>query len=159
MPSWNCPDPSCWRAFLEGELPDSEAARLGEHLNDCPACQRTMDGLTEGTGPWLSGASEPARQAGPALRRVMDELKDEPEVVAVSEPSLDFLGPPARAGQLGRLGPYEVLEVIGRGGMGVVLKANDPALNRFVAIKVLAPQWAGTGSARMRFAREARATA
>ena len=75
------------------------------------------------------------------------------------EPALDFLGPPAAPGQLGRFGPYEVLELIGRGGMGIVLKAFDPALRRVVAIKILAPQLATVGSARRRFIREARAAA
>ena len=43
--------------------------------------------------------------------------------------------------------------------MGVVLKAFDPALNRYVAIKVLAPHLAVSGAARQRFAREARSAA
>jgi serine/threonine-protein kinase len=159
MTPWSCPDSSRWRAFLDGELPNAEAARFDQHLNDCRTCQRMLDALTEGTSPWLPGASEPQQQAGPALRRVMDELKDEPEVASVAQPSLEFLDPPDRAEELGRLGRYEVLEVVGHGGMGVVLKATDPALNRFVAIKVLAPQWASSSSARQRFAREARATA
>src|SRR5207248_920009 len=67
--------------------------------------------------------------------------------------------PPDAPDQLGRLGPYQVLGVVGRGGMGVVLKALDPALHRVVAIKVLAPQWAASASARRRFTREARAAA
>src|SRR6202035_2761819 len=50
-------------------------------------------------------------------------------------------------------------EVIGQGGMGVVLKAYDPALNRLVAIKVLAAGVAGSAVARKRFAREAQAAA
>ena len=44
-------------------------------------------------------------------------------------------------------------------GMGWVLKGFDTALNRYVAIKVLAPHLAASGSARKRFAREARAAA
>ena len=62
-------------------------------------------------------------------------------------------------GHMGSLGPYQILEVIGRGGMGVVLKGSDPALARVVAIKVLAPELSFLGSARLRFAREARAAA
>src|SRR4029078_3138457 len=60
---------------------------------------------------------------------------------------------------LGRLGPYEILEVLGRGGMGLVLKARDPVLERAVAIKVLNPGLAHGATARRRFAREARAVA
>ena len=60
---------------------------------------------------------------------------------------------------LGRLGPYEVVGVIGSGGMGVVLKAFDAALNRYVAIKVLAPHLGSSGAARKRFSREAQAAA
>jgi serine/threonine protein kinase len=57
------------------------------------------------------------------------------------------------------LGDYEVMEVLGQGGMGVVLKAFDPALHRPVAIKVLAAEYAANGAARKRFAREAQAAA
>src|SRR6185312_4317330 len=60
---------------------------------------------------------------------------------------------------LGRLGGYDVLEIIGRGGMGVVLKAFDRDLKRCVAIKVLAPHLAQSALARKRFAREAQAAA
>jgi serine/threonine protein kinase len=60
---------------------------------------------------------------------------------------------------LGLIGPYRVTEILGRGGMGVVLKAFDEKLRRFVAIKVLAPHLAGSAAARLRFAREARAAA
>jgi WD40 repeat protein len=58
---------------------------------------------------------------------------------------------------MGRFGKYEVEQVIGRGGMGVVLRALDPELNRLVAIKVIAPQFAASGSMRRRFKREAKA--
>ncbi len=48
---------------------------------------------------------------------------------------------------LGRIDQYEVVEVIGQGGMGVVLRGIDPELNRPVAIKVLSPHLAGVGAA------------
>ena len=55
-----------------------------------------------------------------------------------------------------RLGPYEVLEPIGHGGMGVVYKAFDPALNRMVALKVLPTEFLHDPSFAERFQREIR---
>jgi WD40 repeat protein/serine/threonine protein kinase len=54
---------------------------------------------------------------------------------------------------------YEVIETIGHGGMGVVLKAIDRSLQRIVAIKVLATHLAMSPGARKRFIREAQAAA
>jgi WD40 repeat protein len=73
--------------------------------------------------------------------------------------SLDFLTPSDMPGSLGRLGHYDIQEVIGTGGMGIVLKAFDEKLHRVVAIKVMAAQLATSATARQRFAREAQAAA
>jgi serine/threonine protein kinase len=70
-----------------------------------------------------------------------------------------FLEPPSRPDTLGRLGHYEVLEVLGRGGFGIVLRAFDETLQRVVAVKVLAPHLAVTSPACKRFLREARCSA
>lgn len=70
-----------------------------------------------------------------------------------------LLNPPNHPEMLGRLGRYEIERLIGSGGMGIVFKAIDTELNRPVAIKILAPYLAGSGSAKKRFAREARAAA
>jgi hypothetical protein len=72
---------------------------------------------------------------------------------------LPFLAPPTKPGSVGRLGHYHIQGVVGRGGMGVVLKAFDEKLHRIVAIKVLGPQFATNASARKRFEREAKAAA
>jgi hypothetical protein len=74
-------------------------------------------------------------------------------------PDLSFLSPPREPGHLGRLDHFEILSVVGRGGMGVVLRAHDDSLDRVVAIKVLAPQYAANDGARKRFIREAKAIA
>ena len=73
--------------------------------------------------------------------------------------SLDFLKPSSSPGRIGKLGSYEVLEVTGYGGMGIVLKAHDTKLNRIVAIKVLAPHLSRNAAATKRFLREAQAAA
>ncbi|HEV8383335.1 MAG TPA: protein kinase [Candidatus Acidoferrales bacterium] len=56
-----------------------------------------------------------------------------------------------------RLGPYEVISVIGAGGMGEVYRARDTRLDRIVALKILPHKLADSAEARQRFEREARA--
>ncbi len=58
-----------------------------------------------------------------------------------------------------RLGPYEIGEMIGRGGMGEVYRATDTRLGREVAVKVLSPHLADDPASLARFRREARAVA
>jgi serine/threonine protein kinase len=68
--------------------------------------------------------------------------------------------PPARLPASGtRMGHYLVAEVLGRGGMGVVFSAVDTRLDRRVAIKMLAPEFARRRDLTERFQREARAVA
>src|SRR5262245_310239 len=61
--------------------------------------------------------------------------------------------------RLAQVGDYRILCEIGRGGMGVVYEAEQQALGRRVALKVLPKSAAGDGSAQVRFQREARAAA
>jgi Tol biopolymer transport system component len=56
-----------------------------------------------------------------------------------------------------QLGPYEIVALLGAGGMGEVYRARDTRLDRTVAIKVLSPVIAAAPGFRERFAREARA--
>src|SRR5262249_43824583 len=69
------------------------------------------------------------------------------------------VGRPRKPGVLGRWGHYEIQEVVGRGGMGVVLRAFDARLCRPVALKVMSAELAASATARQRFTREARAAA
>jgi serine/threonine protein kinase len=71
----------------------------------------------------------------------------------------EFLAPPQAPDELGRLGPYRILKVLGHGGMGVVFQAEDPRLQRAVAIKAMLPEQAQKSGAKERFLREARAAA
>jgi serine/threonine protein kinase len=165
----SCPDRRWWQGFLDGTLSASEQNGLAKHLDACPRCLQTLERLTAASHSWPAAALRQAEHeaaAAPALSRVMQELKAEgsqagtyTDPYTASHETLPFLQPAQDAAHMGRLGGYEVIEVIGRGGMGVVLKALDPALHRLVAIKVLAPQWVPSSAARDRFAREARAMA
>ncbi|HMF16835.1 MAG TPA: protein kinase [Gemmataceae bacterium] len=165
----SCPDRRWWQDFLDGTLSAPEQDGLAKHLDSCPRCLQTLERLTAASRSWPAAVllqAENEVAAAPALSRVMQELKAEgsqtgacTDPYAASHDTLPFLQPAEDAAHMGRLGGYEVIEVIGRGGMGVVLKAFDPALHRLVAIKVLAPQWVPSSAARHRFAREARAMA
>jgi serine/threonine protein kinase/dienelactone hydrolase len=55
-----------------------------------------------------------------------------------------------------RLGPYEIVEPLGSGGMGDVYRARDSRLDRQVAIKVLAPEFSEDAERKQRFQREAK---
>ena len=99
--------------------------------------------------------------AGSFLEKTPEELLatlgQEPDVDLDSWKEL--LTPSENNDCLGMLGRYEILELIGRGGMGIVFSARDPQLNRVVAIKMLAPELAANAISVRRFLREAQAAA
>jgi formylglycine-generating enzyme required for sulfatase activity/serine/threonine protein kinase len=72
---------------------------------------------------------------------------------------VEFLLPAQEPDEIGRLGDYRILQVLGSGGMGVVFRAEDPQLKRSVALKAMKPVIAANSEAKARFLREAQATA
>ncbi|TMQ34877.1 MAG: serine/threonine protein kinase [Planctomycetota bacterium] len=148
-------DPRRLDLFLHDRLPEDARHDLEAHLLMCPACRDRLDEMAGGTRWW----DQVRKNLGG------DGAAESWETASLDWPApalstdLDFLKPSDRPGSLGRLGPYEVLEVLGWGGMGVVLRAFDPPLHRPVAIKVLAGEYAASGTARKRFDREAQAAA
>ncbi|HKD37072.1 MAG TPA: protein kinase, partial [Pirellulales bacterium] len=148
-------NPCCSQAMLEAalseELPPDDESRLTRHLEQCDACSAALERLAGGPA-WC-------REAASLLAE--DELDSAASREQWSEIdfTVDHLEPADDPSVLGRLGEYDVLEVIGHGGMGVVLKGFDRQLKRCVAIKVLAPHLAYNAAAKKRFAREAQAAA
>jgi WD40 repeat protein len=162
----DCPEPACWQALFDHAIPPEQEHLYERHLESCPACQHRLDRAEE----CQDDLRRLGRQIGdptnlpldPALSEVLDMLQEEGAAArsGSSEPiDLYFLTPCDKPGVLGTLGEYDVLEVLGEGGMGIVLKAFEPALHRLVAIKILAAAVAGSATARRRFTREAQAAA
>jgi uncharacterized protein (TIGR03067 family) len=139
-----CAGDTALRQQIEAMLQSHQHS--GELLPRSPAAMLADSGATD-----ADATSAFAPQPDPSAT---------PSEQAPGEPNdLSFLAPSAKPEHLGRLGHYEVKEVIGKGGFGIVLRAFDERLHRVVAIKVLAPAYAANGSARKRFIREARAAA
>src|SRR5260370_6664383 len=146
----SCPDPARLHSLLNAQVAEAEQAELTSHLESCENCQQKLDELAAGHDSWSDARELRERRPVPdsALHRVMQKLKGQTNqrTHAESPPEeslpLDFLSPPDSPDYLGQLGPYGVMKVIGRGGMGVVLKALDPSLQRIVAVKVLTPHLA-----------------
>jgi serine/threonine protein kinase len=147
------------------EYPDpvARAAFLDQACAGAPDLRRRVERLLRadaGTDSLLDvpAAGRPATDRSAFHANTTTPAVDE-TLGKSSEPALHFLGPAGRPDSLGRLGHYEVLEVLGRGGFGIVMRAYDETLQRVVAIKVLSPPLAVTSPARQRFLREARSAA
>ncbi len=155
-------------AMLRTDGDGSEQGPLIEHVETCLHCQRRLQELAASNDDWrraghvLSGTgdaearteSEFGQSKIPRFPRWVDRHVEWNESMV-----RQLLQPPNHPEMLGRLGRYEMERLIGSGGMGIVFKAYDSELNRAVAIKLLAPYLASGGSARKRFAREARSAA
>ena len=125
--------------------------QVGNFLEQPVADKLADEGLAPGEGTEEAGAQP--------VQNKLDETRTEGSSSGAAAEVLDFLAPSQKPDSLGRVGHYEILQVVGHGGMGVVFKAFDEKLRRVVAIKVMAPELATSGTARKRFTREAQAAA
>ncbi|QDV25723.1 serine/threonine-protein kinase [Aureliella helgolandensis] len=154
-------------SLLQAQEDSEPYLRASRHVDHCARCQLRLEELAAAPAFWSDAGAILASTGHPlAHEDVADvenpcyrsERKRYPTAWTDSM-AQQLLSPPSHPEMLGRIGRYEVERLIGWGGMGVVFKAFDTELNRPVAIKVLAPFLAGSGAARKRFAREARAAA
>lgn len=161
-------DDQLWQ-LLQGD--DEDHTDSANHLAECPHCQARLEQLAADAKQWSeirdslqkdqefeTGSSSPSGN-DPSRKPRSDRERWQRNHTWTESMAKSLLSPASHPEMLGRIGRYDVERLIGSGGMGVVFKAYDTELNRPVAVKLLAPYLAGSGSARNRFAREARAAA
>lgn len=165
-----CVESQFIQELVDERLSAEQRSQLESHLESCSTCQSALDSLVESDE--LAGKlSKCLQRTTPSLDQSLHEVMACLRATAVTEVSaqlegvrladfaVDYLHPSDDPNALGRLGLYEISEVIGSGGMGIVLKGHDAKLNRVVALKVLTPAFAMNTTARKRFLREAQAAA
>lgn len=152
--SITCVDPARVREFLILPPGSDQRKDWETHLEQCDRCRRLL----------LDVTSEALRNLPASQTATIDRADGQTLVKPLSTPSvrlreIDFLEPPRDPANLGRIGNYELICVVGRGGMGTVYKAHDELLHRTVALKMMSPELAVSDTPRQRFIREARAAA
>jgi len=160
-----CCDPGRIEQLLEGRLTSEEQSQVEQHLEGCATCRDRLETTAADPAYWKEAAAHLRSDAldvetGTAA---LVDIADSDGIASDEKLSAlriaDYFDPTDDPRMLGRFDGYEIVGIIGFGGMGVVLKGFEPALDRYVAIKLLAPHLASSGAARARFAREARAAA
>jgi WD40 repeat protein len=119
------------KAFQSGDMPESELTEVAGHLEACPQCE--------------------------SAARLMDQVPD--AITAAYRQSARAGLSPATPPPPSRIGQYEVLGEVGRGGMGVVYQARHLRLQRIVALKMLVRGEFAEHDERVRFRAEADAVA
>ena len=149
--------------FLESGDAEMYDEQFFAHLEKCEVCRMHFEDAAASKDYWLE--AETMLQPGEFDEASSLEITASGATLCKVDKHvavrriIESLAPTDDPHSLGRIGLYEVTGVIGVGGMGIVLKAFDPSLERVVAIKLLAPHFGNNTKARRRFSREARAAA
>lgn len=155
----NCPSASDLLALRVGSASEELASDVIEHLSTCAACQAAFDTLDESPDSFVrqmrKGIPDAAFLDEPRCWEAIGRAKS----LASPSSETDYQGR-ARATEiesLGTLGEYQLLERIGRGGMGTVYKALHTNLQRLVALKAISDDLTRRPDAISRFYREMQA--
>lgn len=147
-------------AFGLGTLESDEAGQIAAHLCECEDCSATIVNVQDDTFVSLIRSSaSPADQLNQEInesQEIVSNVAADVESNLIGRDHSQFTGLPAELCNHPR---YEILGLIGRGGMGDVYKAQHKVMNRVVALKVIKPELVSNDAAVERFQREVRAAA
>lgn len=172
---------------MSGNAGTAEVESIANHVESCVHCEQTLRQINVDDTLAMQMRTEAGRidkPADPAVQKLIERVRqrtqtpsdataafahdgsqsplsgaDRATSAVTGSEELSFLAPPQARDEIGRLGQYRVLKVLGKGGMGMVLKGHDPQLDRLVALKVMLPHVAADETFKQRFLREARAAA
>lgn len=143
--------------YLHDRL-DADTQEVTQHIEACEECQAHVESLVTDGVTW--------EDVGELLRDPIANWSEhhsgdfEFGTNSKAQSSwTKFLQPSDSPGSIGRFARYEIHQILGRGGMGIVMEATDTSLGRRCAVKVLAPELATSAAARKRFSREAKSAA
>lgn len=149
-----CPTGQQLRAFALGHLPEEQSDELFEHLRTCEGCRSELDTVEDTEDSLIASlrqaddsvefSAEPDCQV--ALAKALGAL------ALTSEDNVTNLETLPRS-----IGEYEVIRLLGQGGMGNVFLAHHTKLGREVALKVLAGRRLANSRTKERFEAEMRA--
>jgi hypothetical protein len=156
-----CPGVEGLKQFRLGLLAEVHARQVEQHLSGCPACLERLpvlapdDALVQGlraqrnrprlNNPLLARAqqearAQPFRPAAAEHATPASQSVDATVAAAVGSPGAPealqaFLSPARGPGELGWLGPFRVLRILGEGGMGLVLQGRTRACSAASPLK------------------------
>lgn len=153
----NTCEPHNANAYLQREFTALQEQSYLEHLDSCESCREHLESVAGSDELWTEVQEFLTQQ--PEASDVTEAASEKAALPASIQQVIGLLQPTDDPNSMGRIDNFEILGVVGSGAMGVVLKAKDVSLDRVVALKVMNPPLAASGTARSRFEREAKAAA
>ncbi|NOX54888.1 MAG: hypothetical protein GXP27_10715, partial [Planctomycetes bacterium] len=141
----SCPTRRMIRELLADPSSAADSAHLVKHLEGCKECREEIDasvGQLSAMLTTLRAGLADETSKNPSLRQAIEDLLARNPLAAALTDRMERLIDLRISGGVElptRLGPYEIIKRIGKGGMGVVYLGHDPKLDRDVAIKLMAP--------------------